>query len=143
MNEAMIAYCGLHCGDCLSYKGEIADMARDLRKKLRETKFKRHAAGLTKYFKDFAEYERCYTVLGAMVRLRCRRACRDGGGNPYCKIRACCRKKGIRGCWECGLFETCAKLVFLEDVHADAHLKNLRKLKRQGVEAFLSGKRYW
>jgi len=35
----LIGYCGLGCGDCFSYKGKIADLARDLRKKLRETKF--------------------------------------------------------------------------------------------------------
>ena len=38
-DENLIAYCGLYCGDCLNYKGEIADLARDLRKKLREAKF--------------------------------------------------------------------------------------------------------
>ena len=37
--EDLIGYCGLYCGDCFNYKGEIADLARDLRKKLRETKF--------------------------------------------------------------------------------------------------------
>ena len=34
-NEAdrnIIAYCGLHCGDCFAHKGKIADLARDLRK---------------------------------------------------------------------------------------------------------------
>ncbi|MDY6866058.1 MAG: hypothetical protein SVY15_08845 [Halobacteriota archaeon] len=30
-----VAYCGLHCEGCFSYKGTIADMARDLRKELR------------------------------------------------------------------------------------------------------------
>ena len=77
-NKEMIGYCGLYCGDCFNYKGEIADLARDLRKKLREAKFEVAAVGLSKYFKDFKDYERCYQVLGAMVRLRCTRACRNG-----------------------------------------------------------------
>ncbi len=34
-DENLIAYCGFYCGDCLNCKGEIADLARDLRKKLR------------------------------------------------------------------------------------------------------------
>jgi len=37
--EDLVAYCGLYCGDCFNYKGEIADLARDLRKELRKTKF--------------------------------------------------------------------------------------------------------
>jgi len=40
-NEKLVAYCGLYCDDCINYKGEIADLARDLRKKLREAKFDR------------------------------------------------------------------------------------------------------
>jgi len=62
--------------------GEIADLARDLRKKLRQEKFNRVSKGLSKYFKEFKDYEKCYVTLGAMVRLRCSRVCRDGGGPP-------------------------------------------------------------
>ncbi|MCD6358615.1 MAG: DUF3795 domain-containing protein [Dehalococcoidia bacterium] len=96
-NPELIAYCGLYCEDCVN-NGEIADMARDLRKKLRQTKFPRIAHGLTPFFKEFKDYDQCYAVLGAMVRLRCKRTCR-GGGPPFCKIRICCQKKGIQGCW--------------------------------------------
>ena len=142
-DENLFAYCGLYCGDCLNYKGEIADLARDLRKKLREAKFAQVAQGLSGFFKEFKNYAQCYEVLGAMVRLRCRRACRGGGGPPVCKIRACCQKKNIQGCWECEEFETCERLDFLRPIHEDAHIKNLRKLTKQGVAKFLEGKRYW
>ena len=139
----LIAYCGLYCGDCFNYKGEIADLARDLRRKLREEKFARVSEGLSKFFKEFEDYETCYAVLGGMVRLRCKRACRDGGGNPSCKIRNCCRKKELEGCWECTEFETCKKLAFLEPIHGDAHLKNLGKINKNGMDGFLEGKRCW
>ena len=141
-NRDLIAYCGLYCGDCFNHKGEIADLARDLRKKLREERFDRVAQGLSKYFKEFQNYEQCYEVLGAMVKLRCKRICRGGGGNPYCKARTCCQKKDIPGCWECDDFETCTKLDFLKPIHGDANLKNLRKLKDQGVDRFLKGPRF-
>jgi len=130
----LIAYCGLYCGECINHKGEIADLARDLRKKLREAKFDRVSQGLSKYFKEFDKYQECYEVLGAMVRLRCKKACKGGGGPPFCKIRKCCQKKGYEGCWECEEFETCKKLEFLEPIHGDAHIKNLRKIKKQGIE---------
>jgi hypothetical protein len=139
--ESLIAYCGLNCADCFNRKGEIADMARDLRKKLREEKFDRMAPGLSKYFKDLSNYAVCYEVLGTMVRLRCRRLCREGGGNPGCKARVCCQKKNIAGCWECGEFETCVKLDFLKPIHEDEHLKNLRQIKKQGIKAFVSAQK--
>lgn len=142
-NKDLVTYCGLYCGDCFNYKGEIADLARDLRKKLREAKFARVSQGLSEFFKEFKDYEQCYEVLGAMVRLRCGRSCRNGGGPPFCRIRKCCQKKNIPGCWECEEFEACEKLDFLKPVHEDAHLKNLRKLKKQGIDRFLEGKKYW
>ncbi len=140
-NKDSVAYCGLYCGDCFSYQGKIADLARDLRKELRQAKFDRVVEGIP--FKEFKHYKECYEVLGAMVRLRCKNTCRDGGGNPFCKIRKCCQKKGIEGCWQCDEFESCAKLDFLKAGHKDAHIKNLRKIKKQGIDSFLAGKRYW
>ncbi len=142
-DRGLIAYCGLYCGDCHSYKGEIADLARDLRKSLRGAKFDRVSEGLSDHFKQFKEYDVCYEVLGAMVKLRCKKGCREGGGNPWCKVRGCCQRKNISGCWECEEFDDCQKLTFLETIHKDAHLKNLRKLKRVGQEEFVNGKRHW
>ena len=142
-NADLIAYCGLYCGDCIGHKGEVADLARDLRKKLREAKFEKVARELSAFFKEFNSYEQCYEVLGALVKFRCKRGCRGGGGPPFCKMRKCCQKKGIQGCWECAEFETCEKLDFLKPIHADAHIKNLRKLRKEGVESFITGKRYW
>ncbi len=142
-DKNLIAYCGLYCGDCFNYKGEIADLARDLRKKLRESKFECASEGLSKYFKDFKDYETCYRVLGSMVRLRCKKACINGGGNPNCKIRKCCQKKEIRGCFECEEFQTCKKFDFLKPIHKDANLKNLKKIKKNGQDKFITIKRDW
>jgi len=136
-DKKLIAYCGLCCGDCFNHKGEIADLSRDLRKKLREAKFDQVSSGLSKFFKEFRNYKQCYDVLGAMVKLRCNRTCRGGGGPPSCKIRNCCQKKNIQGCWECEEFEICEKLNFLKPIHGDAHLKNLIKIKKMGIDRFL------
>lgn len=143
--KELVAYCGLYCGDCYRYKGKIADLARDLRKELRQSNFEKTAELMSKvsFFKVLKDYPVCYEVLGQMVALRCKRACRGGGGPPVCKIRECCREKGITGCWECDDFETCKKLDFLKDYHEDAYLKNLRILKKSGLDSFIRGKRYW
>jgi len=49
----------------------------------------------------------------------------------------------IEGCWLCDEFETCEKLQELIANHGDAHIKNLRKIKRKGIDGFLDGTKYW
>ncbi len=143
--ETSIAYCGIFCGDCFSYQGKIADLSRDLRKELRQTRFDKVAESLSNisFFKTFKKYPECYEVLGALVKLRCKNTCRNGGGNPYCAIKICCRKKEIEGCWLCDEFEGCKKMDFLKAAHGDACLKNLRILKKKGKKEFLKGNKYW
>ncbi len=141
----MIAYCGLYCQECPSFTGCIADLARDLRKELRTYRYDKISEALSSmsFFEAFKHYPEGYQFLGALVKLRCKRGCKDGGGNPFCKIRKCCQKREIRGCWECDEFATCEKLDFLKPSHGIAHLKNLRILRKRGVDHYLMGKRYW
>jgi hypothetical protein len=143
--KELIAYCGLYCGDCYRYKGRIADLARDLRKELRQEKFADVAEKMSvnAFFSAFKNYPQCYEVLGEIVKLRCKRTCWGGGGPPVCKIRECCRKKDIEGCWQCDEFESCKKLDFLKPYHGDAYITNLKILKKSGVDSFINGKRYW
>jgi len=128
--EKLIAYCGLYCGECFVHKGIIADLARDLRKELRQTRFDIMATALSEvpFFKVFKDYQTCYEVLGGMVKFRCKRTCRENGGNPDCKIRKCCRKKNLSGCWECDDYRKCNTLDSLDETHGDAHKKNLNIL---------------
>lgn len=141
----LIAYCGLNCAQCHGYTGIIPDLARDLRKELRQIKYDKFAKFISTYSfgKDFKNYDECYKVLGAMVKFRCRKGCREGGGSPFCKIRKCAQKKDIDGCWECTDFENCKELKFLEPVHGDAHLKNLRIISKRGPQKTLDSKLKW
>ena len=144
-NKDLIACCGLYCGECFAYLGTIPDLARDLRKELRKARFDKIAESLAgmSFFAAYKDYDKCYDVLGAMVKFRCKKSCRNYGGNPFCNIRKCCQKKGIDGCWECDAFETCKKLEFLQSSHGSAHIKNLKILKKNGVKGFLAGKKHW
>ena len=144
-DENLIAYCGLYCKDCHGYNGRIPDLARDLRKELRESKYDKFAAFISTYSfgKDYKNYDECYKVLGAMVKFRCRKGCKNGGGPPFCNIRKCAQKKELDGCWECSDFESCKKIDFLKPVHGDAHIKNLRKIKKNGKKEFARGKTLW
>ncbi|GAB6286822.1 MAG: DUF3795 domain-containing protein [Methanoregula sp.] len=144
-NLEEMAFCGLCCLDCHGYSGKIADLARDLRKELRGAKYEKFAAAIANqpFGKPFANYEECYELLGAMVKFRCKKGCRNGGGPPFCKIRKCCQDKKIAGCWECSEPAECKKLQFLQPVHNDAHIKNIMAIKKKGLDEFVSGKRNW
>ena len=144
-DEGLIAYCGLYCGQCHGFSGVIPDLARDLRKELRANHYDKFASFISSYSfgKDFIEYETCYKVLGAMVKFRCKKGCRSGGGSPFCAIRKCVLKNEFDGCWECNEFETCEKLEFLDHVHGDAHIKNLKTLIKNGKTDFIHGKPLW
>jgi hypothetical protein len=145
LDENLIAYCGLYCKDCHGNTGKIPDLARDLRKELRKNNYDKFAAFISTYSfgKDFKEYKTCYTVLGAMVKFRCKKGCKNGGGSPFCNIRKCAEKKNLDGCWECKEFETCKKLDFLIPVHGNAHIKNLKNIKKKGKKEFIKGKTLW
>ena len=143
--QGLIGYCGLYCGDCSGYTQTVANLARDLRKELRRYRYGKMAELMPQVplFKEFEHYDKCYSLLGTMVKLRCKRTCRGNGGPPNWKIRNCARKKEFGGCWQCDDFPTCETLTFLETNHGVAHLKNLRKLKHQGPGAFIKGTRHW
>ena len=55
----LIAVCGLYCGDCHGYTGKIPDLARDLRKELREIHYDKFASFILTYSfgKDLKNYE--------------------------------------------------------------------------------------
>lgn len=145
MSMNNVAYCGLYCGECPNHTGVIADLARDLRKELRNYKFDKTAELLSEYpfFKVYEKYGDCYQVLGAIVKMRCNKTCREGGGNPTCKIKRCVIKNKLIGCWECEDFESCDKLQFLQANHGVAHLKNIRIIKKKGIDKFENGEKHW
>ena len=140
-----VAFCGIYCDGCFLHAGKIADLARGLRRELRAARFDRAAEALSEvpFLKAFKGYPACDEVLGALVKVRCKRTCREGGGPQHCDIRICCRNKGIDGCWQCEDFRNCQKLEVLCKGHGDAHIRNLNTLKRKGVSAFISGKPLW
>ena len=141
----LIAPCGLYCKECPSYTGIIPDLARDLRKALRTYRYDKISAALAElpFFKEFEDYEKAYKVMGALVKMRCSKGCRSGGGNPFCNMKKCMERKGFEGCWECDDIKTCKKLDELNATHGEAHRKNLRKIKTKGVNEFLDGKKHW
>jgi len=143
--QQFVAHCGLYCGNCPWHIGQIADLARDLGKELRKSHFDKVVEFIAEYphlavYKKYSEFD---DVLTALTKGRCERICREEKGQPWCEVRKCCREKEIDGCWECKEFEHCEKLVFLQHGHGDAHIKNLRILKKKGLDGFIAGRKYW
>jgi len=126
----LIAYCGLGCAGCFGYKMAVSEAAKQLRRELRTAKLK----GAWHEIPFLGEYEPFKKALDGLAMLRCPRACRGGGGPPWCKIRRCCKKKGFEGCWECADFETCAKL-------SESYIKNIKQIKKLGVDGFIAKSR--
>jgi hypothetical protein len=137
----MISYCGMYCGTCPAYTQSLAVLAKDLQKELHHSKCDKAARSLAKIpaFSAFKHYDRFSDLLEVLAQMVCKKPCRMGGGSPQCKIRLCAWADGLSGCWECGTFSTCKDLKALAD-YGDAdktYLKNLRKIKRQGPDAFV------
>ena len=138
----LTAYCGLYCADCIRFRSRSANLARDLLKELRDTKFNEYAelkstlGNPQDRRKEFKHYRECCEVLETIVELQCNNPCRVGGGCPTfsCKILECCLAKGLEGCWECIEFENCSRFEFLKGMHGDEPLQNLRKIKELGLD---------
>jgi len=141
----LVAYCGLYCDDCMARKGTIADLATELKRELKSAGFERFAGAMAEIpmFNALKKYSEFSAVLDVLTNARCEKPCKEGGANPVCEVRLCCREKEIEGCWVCGEFVDCEKLKFLECVHGIAHIRNLRRLKRKGVSEFVKGRHDW
>jgi len=141
--EDLLAYCGLYCGDCAGYSGEIADIARNLMNVLEKYRFERTANCL--FPEKLKEYDEFCEMLRFITDLKCPTICRErDDSSTSCEIRRCCREKGYYACYECDDFEMCKKLKTLEDLHRDSCVENLEGIKEMGLKAWITmGKRLW
>ncbi len=128
-NLDLIGYCGLKCAQCFGYRMTVSEAAKALRRELRAAKLK--AAWPEIPF--LGEYEPFKKSLDGLAMLRCPKACRGGGGNPWCKIRKCCQKKSITGCWDCAETDTCKQ--------EEHYVKNIQKIKKVGIAAYVAAEK--
>jgi len=138
------AYCGLYCGDCIPANQSLFEAAATLRQQLDDRQFEKYAEHKSARNKTFNGYPVFREVLDAILTLRCPNTCFHGGGNPNCAIRACARRKGLEGCWQCEGSETCETLGILCCCHGDTARHNLRMIRQHGVEnwSHTRGKHY-
>ncbi len=142
---ALVAYCGLYCGDCFWHTGKVGRLAGELSKEIRSSGYDQYARYVSRFptgsgLKNFSRFQ---DVLTVMQVPGCTKTCRKGGCDPKCGFRQCCRAHGYDGCWQCERFEKCPSLAALKPIHGDGHLKNLRAIRSRGPAAFALGPRYW
>ncbi len=145
MNETpeLLAYCGLYCGDCAGYSGEIADRARELVETMEKYRFELTARHL--FPERIKDSPGLAEMLGFMTELKCPAVCRQRtDDSTSCEIRKCCKQKGFYACYECEELEACDKLKSLEALHRDSCIKNLQAIKAMGPEGWVAhGRRLW
>ncbi|MEA1958943.1 MAG: DUF3795 domain-containing protein [Chloroflexota bacterium] len=90
--DALMAYCGLNCGECFGYTKTISESAKALRRTMRAEKMKQ----VWPTMPFLGDYDAFKKDLDTLAGFRCK-GCRDGGGNPFCKIRKCSEKLGYQG----------------------------------------------
>ncbi|UCG31078.1 MAG: DUF3795 domain-containing protein [candidate division WOR-3 bacterium] len=141
--KELLAYCGLYCGDCAGYSGEIADAAQNLREITQRYKFDQTAKNL--FPKELKDYDKFREMINFMTQLKCPKTCRSINGNEVkCEISKCCREKGFYACHECSTFEICDKLKNMSALHGDSCVKNLKSIKKMGIDSWIrEGKRFW
>ncbi|OHB50760.1 MAG: hypothetical protein A2Y10_01670 [Planctomycetes bacterium GWF2_41_51] len=137
----LVAYCGLYCAICPGYTQVPADLAKELKTALAKGKFEKVSDFLAKMpaFEGFKFYKQGIELLNSIAKLRCK-GCQQGGGSSECKIRICAKQKKYKGCWECGESESCDKFTVMLEDNEKTYQKNLKKIKRNGLEKFVKTK---
>lgn len=120
MHKTDFAYCGLNCSTC-------KERFQIIREKLGELDIAFERVNITEMAKAIplmhSKY-RGYRKMADFFKNECP-GCRGGGGNPFCGIRRCAKKKGYATCVECNT-DLCGKFKSLLKIHNDNEIQNNR-----------------
>ena len=102
MEKKYTTYCGLYCGNC-AVKARLVPAAKNLHEEMINAGF----ADVMQYIPDGEGF---WKLLRTLAENTFCVSCREGGGNPGCRIRKCAQEKGIEMCafckeYPCGLFD--------------------------------------
>jgi hypothetical protein len=133
---SLIGCCGIYCGACPFYRSEIPGLAKRLKDALNAEKFNKIAVP----FEWVGEYRDFKRWLNFLARSKCD-GCQAGGGNPFCTIRRCCRKRGIVSCAECDEFPCDRKfLKWISERYRNWNVRNIERIREVGYEKWLEEK---
>lgn len=119
-----IGFCGIWCGSCPAGNGAILELTRRYEEIVKKYNLEKWAP---KEF-DFKEFMKGLTCIQATSLCP---GCRNGGGNPMCKIRICALEKGVFNCSQCNQLVSCSNFEQLERENPKIK-ENLQKIKNMG-----------
>lgn len=93
MKRKYACYCGLYCENC-AVKVKVEPAAKTLYKEMSKLGFE----GIMSFFPDgekFGKFLKNMSVDGVCT------SCKEGSGNPACKIRLCAKEKNVEMCALC------------------------------------------
>lgn len=93
MDRKYACYCGLYCENC-PVKVKVEPAAKVLYEEMQKLGFE----GIMSFFPDG---EKFWLFLKGMSVDGICRSCREGSGNPACKVRMCAKEKGVEMCALC------------------------------------------
>ena len=102
MNKEYTCYCGLYCENC-AVKVKVEPASKILYEEMKKAGFE----DIIHFIPDggtFWPFLKSMAVDGVCI------SCKEGSGNPGCKVRICAKEKGIEMCalcdsYPCALFE--------------------------------------
>ncbi len=128
-NRDFLAYCGLYCKLC-SIGTRVPKQAALLRETMQKSGYE--------YFGEFAysDFKPFWKTLAELSEIRmddCR--CRNGCGDPECRIRTCAVERNLESCAFCENFP-CEHINALAAGYPNLIANNLR-IKEIGIDAWL------
>ena len=102
MNEKYICYCGLYCENC-AVKVKVEPASKVLYEEMKKAGFE-DIINMIPNGDTFWSFLKSMAVDGVCI------SCKEGSGNPGCKVRICAKEKGVEVCalcdsYPCELFE--------------------------------------
>jgi len=102
MNKEYTCYCGLYCGNC-AVKVKVEPASKILYEEMKK-------AGFEEIIHFIPNGDTFWSFLKSMAVDGVCISCKEGSGNPGCKVRICAKEKGIEMCalcdsYPCALFE--------------------------------------
>ena len=133
----LVAYCGLNCGECGTYKGKFFRMlARELKELIEAHD---HRDWVSKFGGIDFDYEEFLKGLTYYTKLESgcfnENPCKGGCQVPGCMIKPCAKERGVEICFECDEFPCKHFSRFLER-HPDI-IKESEDFKRLGKDEWL------
>jgi hypothetical protein len=127
MDGQDISYCGLDCNLCKNRFADIREKIQTLETALELVNFKEIVKVIPFMGLNYFGYKN----LTSFFKQECP-GCRKNGGNPFCGIRKCAKKKGYTTCAECG--SLCKKFNMLFKIHSDNEIqKNITHIKNNRI----------